>query len=141
MEYLTEVEVASAAKVLIDAFAAGDTDTYFKCFGADATFLFYTEHARLDSLEEYRTLWRGWQDSGWRVVACESSKQSIQLAGTGAVFSHNVRTSVDVAGTRDVLHERETIIFSRFSDGRVLAIHEHLSPASVPSAKDNRNDC
>lgn len=65
---------------------------------------------------------------------CDSSGQAVQLAGTGAVFSHDVRTVVEVAGARDVLHERESIIFPRSVDGRILAIHEHLSPASV-SAK------
>jgi ribosomal protein S5 len=70
-----------------------------------------------------------------RVIECDSSGQAVQLGGTGAVFSHDVRTVVEVAGARDVLHERESIIFSRTVDGRILAIHEHLSPASVSSAK------
>jgi ketosteroid isomerase-like protein len=131
MQILKEAEVRAAVTALMQAFGAGDSEAYFDCFAEDATFLFHTEPSRLESLEEYRLLWRGWQDSGWRVVECESTAQSIQLAGTGAVFSHDVRTMVDADGTRDVLHERESIIFSRFPDGRVLAIHEHLSPASV----------
>lgn len=131
MELLKEAEVTAAAMALTRAFGAGDSAAYFGCFAEDATFLFHAEPSRLESLAEYRVLWQGWQDSGWRVVDCQSSAQSIQLAGTAAVFSHNVRTTVDADGTRDVLHERESIIFSRFPDGRILAIHEHLSPASV----------
>ena len=41
------------------------------------------------------------------------------------------KTEVEVAGVRDLLRERESIIFSRTPDGGILAIHEHLSPASV----------
>ena len=133
MEIMNGPEVQAAARKLIDAFAAGDIDAYFECFAEDATFLFHSEPSRIESLEEYRNLWRGWLDSGWRVIECDSSGQAVQLAGTGAVFSHDVRTVVEVAGARDVLHERESIIFSRTVDGRILAIHEHLSPASVPA--------
>jgi ketosteroid isomerase-like protein len=131
MEILTRTEVQTVATRLVDAFAAADFDTYFRCFAEDATFLFHTEPSRIESLEDYRNLWRSWLDSGWRVVECQSSSQAIQLVGTGAVFSHDVRTVVEVGGTRDVLHERESIIFSRTPDGGILAIHEHLSPASV----------
>jgi ketosteroid isomerase-like protein len=131
MEILTRTEVQAAATRLVDAFAAADFEAYFRCFAEDATFLFHTEPSRIGSLEEYRNLWQSWLDSGWRVVECQSSGQAVQLAGTGAVFSHDVRTVVEVAGARDVLHERESIIFSRTPDGGILAIHEHLSPASV----------
>ena len=135
MEILSEADVQAAATKVIDAFAAADFDAYFECFAEDATFLFHSEPSRIESLEDYRNLWRSWQDSGWRVMECRSSGQAVQLAGTGAVFSHDVRTVVEVAGARDVLRERESIIFSRTVDGRILAMHEHLSPASVSSAK------
>ncbi len=135
MELLTGAEVKAAATTLIDAFAAADFDAYFECFAEEATFLFHTEPSRIESLAAYRDLWRSWQDSGWRIIECHSSDQAVQLAGTAAVYSHDVRTVVEVAGARDVLHERESIIFSRTPDGRILAIHEHLSPASVPSTK------
>jgi ketosteroid isomerase-like protein len=131
METITGAEVQAAAAKLIAAFAAADFDAYFGCFAEDATFLFHTEPARIESLDEYRILWRTWQDSGWRVVECDSSRRAVQLAGTGAVFSHDVRTVVEVAGVRDVLHERESIIFLKTPDGRILAVHEHLSPVSV----------
>ncbi|MDQ1594799.1 MAG: hypothetical protein QOH40_1355 [Arthrobacter pascens] len=131
MEILTRTEAQAAATRLVDAFAAADFEVYFRCFAEDATFLFHSEAARIESLEDYRNLWRSWLDSGWRVVECQSSGQAVQLAGTGAVFSHDVRTVVEVAGVRDVLRERESIIFSRTPDGGILAIHEHLSPASV----------
>ncbi|MET1087896.1 MAG: nuclear transport factor 2 family protein [Arthrobacter sp.] len=131
MKILCEADVQAAATTVIDAFAAADFEAYFECFAEDATFVFHSEPSRIESLEEYRKLWRGWQEAGWRVIECHSSGQAIQVAGTGAVFSHDVRTVVEVAGVRDVLHERESIIFSRTPDGGILAIHEHLSPASV----------
>ena len=131
MEILTRTEVQAAATRLVDAFAAADFEAYFRCFAEDATFVFHTEPSRIESLEKYRNLWQSWLDSGWRVVECQSSGQAVQLAGTGAVFSHDVRTVVEVEGAKDVLHERESIIFSRTPDGRILAIHAHLSPAYV----------
>jgi len=126
---MTTAEVEAAAKRLMTAFAATDTDGYFDCFAPDATFIFHSEPNRLASRGEYRDLWQNWVEDGWRVAACASSNAHIQIAGDGAVFSHDVETVIDVAGTKETLHERETIIFTRTKSGSVLAVHEHLSPA------------
>jgi ketosteroid isomerase-like protein len=126
---LTENEVAAAARKLVDAFGSGDTGKYFACFAPEATFLFHSEAGRLESREQYEKLWRGWLDEGWRVVDCASTNSRIQLAGSSAVFMHDVETTIDVNGTRETLRERETIVFAKAANGELLAVHEHLSPA------------
>ncbi|RAM38111.1 YybH family protein [Arthrobacter globiformis] len=131
MDLITIAEVEAAAQRLMTAFAATDTDDYFDCFAPDATFVFHSESDRLGSRGEYRALWQGWLEDGWRVAECASSNAHIRIAGPCAVFSHDVKTVIDVAGTKGTLHERETIIFTRTEPGNLLAIHEHLSPAPV----------
>ncbi len=66
--------------------------------------------------------------AGWRVEECESTDRLVQIVGDSAVFSHSVRTVTSEAGHRTTVLERESIVFARV-DGRVLAVHEHLSPA------------
>ena len=129
MDLITTAEVEEAAKRLMTAFAATDTDDYFDCFAPDATFIFHSEPDRLSSRGEYRALWQNWLSDGWRVAECASSNAHIQNAGTCAVFSHDVETVIEVSGTKETLRERETIIFTRTESGSVLAVHEHLSPA------------
>jgi uncharacterized protein (TIGR02246 family) len=131
VEQITNAEVESAAQRLMTAFAATNTDDYFDSFAPDATFIFHSEPDRLTSRGEYRALWESWLEGGWRVTGCTSSNPHIQIAGPTAVFSHVVETVIDVAGTSETLHERETIIFTRTEPGRVLAVHEHLSPAPL----------
>lgn len=126
-----QAEVQRAADLLIDAFARSDRDAYFDCFATDATFLFHTTPGRLNSRAEYELLWDAWVvDDGFRVVSCESSSPAVQVIGpTGdtAVFSHQVRTVVETNAGREVIAERETIVFTR-KKRRWLAVHEHLSP-------------
>lgn len=124
---LTEQEVRAAAAALVDAFRATDTRAYFNCFSEDATFVFHTEHGRLDSRAEYEALWAGWHADGWRVTECISSRARVQLLGETAVFTHDVLTTTSVAGTPETTSERETIVFHR-RDGGIEAVHEHLSP-------------
>jgi ketosteroid isomerase-like protein len=123
----TEQEVQDAASAIVEAFAATDSDRYFAGFAPDATFIFHTEPARLESRGEYERLWTEWVDSGWRVLECQSSHQVVQCFPGGAVFSHEVLTRVDTGDTEDAYRERETIVF-RVDDGGIIAVHEHLSP-------------
>jgi ketosteroid isomerase-like protein len=126
---ITVPETLAAADLLVAAFAATDTDGYFACFAAGATFVFHTDPRPVIVLEEYVRDWSDWTDSGWSVVSAESSDRRVDLHGDVAVFTHSVRTtSQDPSGVRTV-EERETIVFSRGSDGRLLAVHEHLSAA------------
>ncbi|RKR20903.1 cyclase family protein [Arthrobacter oryzae] len=128
---LSRAEVQSAAETLIAAFAANDAEAYFGAFAAESTFIFHSEGARLQSRAAYRSLWESWTAAGWRVEECSSSEQDIQLLGTSAVFSHRVGTTVRTswAGAREVSDERETIVFVKTADGRILCVHEHLSVA------------
>ncbi|CEA07923.1 Calcium/calmodulin dependent protein kinase II Association [Arthrobacter saudimassiliensis] len=134
---VTEDEVLAAAAALVEAFGATRTDEYFAAFSADATFVFHTEDRRLDSRAEYEALWNSWLADGWSVTACRSSDIRVQLLGDeAAVFSHTVHTTAGAADARETAVERETIVFAR-RDGRLLAVHEHLSALSAsaqPSA-------
>lgn len=120
-------EVRDAADAIVDAFRANDGDRYFAAFAPDASFVFHPEPTRLDTLDEYRTLWAGWIDTGWRVLECSSREQLVQASPGLAVFSHTVRTRVDNGdGTTAAYTERESIIF-RVEGDRLVAVHEHLS--------------
>ena len=129
-----EDEVLAAAAKIVDAFTATDTARYFASFAPDASFIFHTEDSRLEDRASYEALWAGWLLDGWRVTSCTSSNQRVNLFPGGAVFAHDVSTSIEV-GTEsgeiatDSYMERETIVFSRAADGTLVAVHEHLSPA------------
>lgn len=112
---------------LIHSFGQHDRDAYFDCFATDATFLFHDSPVRLESREEYETLWREWETAGeFRVLSCVSTNRRIQLFGETAVFSHDVRTELTMAGETSTVGERESIIM-HFIDNKWLCVHEHLS--------------
>ncbi len=123
-----ESAVLAAADAIIDAFAATDTDHYFAGFAEDASFVFHPEASRLNSRAEYERLWDSWLQSGWRVSSCRSTDRLVQTFPGGAVFTHTVATDVSTPDGSDAYVERESIIFRADSDGRLIAIHEHLSP-------------
>lgn len=135
--HLTEPEVLEAAAALVAAFGATETAGYFGWFAEDATFLFHTEPHRLESRADYERLWAGWLDEGWRVTACVSTHQRVQLMGSVAVFTHDVRTTTSTGGVAETTQERETIVFRRSADG-VTAVHEHLSP--VPDDSPEKSE-
>ncbi|SEL61991.1 Ketosteroid isomerase homolog [Blastococcus sp. DSM 46786] len=122
-------EVREAAAELVAAFGRGDLEAYFGCFAEDATFLFHTTGRLLTSTAEYRREWARWvAEDGFRVLDCATDDTAVQVLGDTAVLTHRVRTTVSTTAGTAVLHERETIVFSRDGD-RWLAVHEHLSPA------------
>lgn len=129
-----EGAVLAAADAIIRAFAATDTEAYFAGFSEDAAFVFHPEAARLNSRADYEALWADWLGAGWRVTSCESSDRLVQVFPGGAVFSHTVATSIDSADGPDSYVERESIVFSVAESGRLVAIHEHLSPIPDPAA-------
>jgi ketosteroid isomerase-like protein len=122
--------VRRAAGALLDAFGRNDLAAYFACFHPDATFLFHSTDRLLTSTADYRRLWEGWErEDGFRVLECATTDTHVQLLGDTAVLTHSVRTTVSTSAGREVLRERETIVFRRGADGRWLGVHEHLSPA------------
>ena len=125
---LAEHDVTAAARDLVLAFSRTDTDAYFAAFAPEATFVFHPEDRRVESRAEYEALWKTWLAGDWSVTACESSEARVQLFGSTAVFSHTVHTTTSTGGTEETTVERETIVFARI-DGRILAVHEHLSPS------------
>ncbi|WP_309132545.1 nuclear transport factor 2 family protein [Brevibacterium sp.] len=127
-------EVSRAADDIVTAFSNTDTEAYFAHFAEDATFIFHPEARRFDSRKEYEDTWASWIDDGWSVVECRSSSPLIQTFPGGAVFSHTVDTTVSTTSGMESYRERESIVFRRRDDGRLLAIHEHLS--TVPEEPD-----
>ena len=57
-----------------------------------------------------------------------SSDARMQTFPGGAVFTHTVHTTVDTAEGPESSIERETIVFRTTDAGRLVAVHEHLSP-------------
>lgn len=128
----SHAEVLRAADAIVAAFARTDAKAYFAAFAPDATFIFHPENSRLDSRAEYEETWDSWIAEGWSVAGCVSSARLVQTFPGGAVFSHTVDTTVRTREGTDSYRERESIIFRHLGDGRLLAIHEHLS--TVPDA-------
>ena len=129
-----EGQVLDAARALVEAFGAHDTDAYFASFSPEATFVFYTHDDPLRSRDAYRELWSSWERDGFRVLSCASSDQHVQvLSDDVAVFTHDVHTVVRTGGEEEAVDERETIVFRRTSEGGWSAVHEHLSPAAPPT--------
>jgi ketosteroid isomerase-like protein len=125
-------EILAAAASIVDNFGHHRTADYFSGFAPDATFVFYTHTARLDSRADYEALWASWEtDDGFRVHGCRSRDQHVQLLGeSAAVFTHYVESDVELGGEVSTVRERETIVFER-RDGSWLAVHEHLSPETA----------
>ncbi|WP_146341306.1 nuclear transport factor 2 family protein [Nesterenkonia sp. NBAIMH1] len=119
-------DVEAAAERIVDAFAANDGPRYFAGFAPEATFIFHPEPQRLASRDAYEQLWNSWRADGWRVVSCASTDPHVQTFAGGAVFSHTVHTAVETPQGPESYRERETIVFA-LQDGRLLAVHEHLS--------------
>lgn len=129
MSTLDRAAVEAAASAIVEAFAATDRDRYFEAFSPDASFVFHTEPARLDDRASYERLWDEWVASGWRVVSCVSSDRRVQLLPGAAIFTHTVDTTVETGDGTESYRERETIAFAD-EGGRLVAVHEHLSPLS-----------
>jgi ketosteroid isomerase-like protein len=127
-----EADVLAAAAAIVDDFGHHRTAAYFSGFAEDATFVFYTHTEILRSRAEYEALWSSWEsDDGFSVHGCTStSGVATLITDSSAVFTHLVESSVEFAGEVSTIHERETIVFA-LRDGRWLAVHEHLSPATT----------
>lgn len=124
----TRSEVLAAAQRLVDCFGGHDVKGYFNGFTPNATFIFYYLDRPLLSRQAYQTEWTVWEeDSGFRVIACRSLNQQVQILGSNvAIFLHDVETDVEYQGEHSTRFERETIVFERH-ESAWLAVHEHLS--------------
>lgn len=123
-------EALAAADAIIADFGHHRRIEYFAGFAPDATFVFHTHAARLESRAEYEQLWQEWETNhGFRVHRCVSTNRRVQLVGDVAIFTHDVVTELTMDGEREVGRERETIVLRRHG-AAWLAIHEHLSPAA-----------
>lgn len=138
---MTDANQERAALAAIDAiiadFGAHRRDNYFAGFSPDATFLFHSAPARLESRAEYEALWKSWEDhDGFQVESCSSHGRRIQLFGDTAVFSHEVETVARFGDAPSTTRERESIIM-RLIDGDWVCVHEHLSVPSNPTHSAN----
>ncbi|OJF92389.1 YybH family protein [Pararhizobium antarcticum] len=125
-----EQAILAAAEQLVTAFSHHDREAYFAAFSADATFIFHNLDRRLTNRAEYEAEWALWETrDGFRVHACRSSDRNLQIAGGVGIFTHSVETQAEFGGEVSTSRERETIVFEKATDGRWLAIHEHLSRA------------
>jgi len=126
----TKQAVLAAAEQLVTAFSRHDRDAYFAAFSPEATFIFHNLDRTLKNRAEYEDEWALWEKrDGFRVQACRSSDKNLQIAGNVGIFTHCVETQAEFGGESVTSRERETIVFEKASDGRWLAIHEHLSRA------------
>ena len=123
-----EQGVLQTAAHLVSRFAAHDFDGYFSCFDENTVFIFHTSPHVLVSKSEYQKEWRSWEKEwGFKVEACMSSNQRVQLFDSVAIFSHDVATTLSTNDGEKSFKERETIVFQQIS-GKWIAVHEHLSP-------------
>lgn len=127
-------EITDAAEAIVAAFRSNDEERYFAAFAPECTFAFHTDQEVLVGRDAWRSAWRELRDSGWRVVDCRSLSTHVQPIGQdGGVFLHELETTAEQDGRHETYRERETIVFER-RDGRLTAVHEHLSP--VPADAD-----
>ncbi|MDY7541742.1 MULTISPECIES: nuclear transport factor 2 family protein [unclassified Cryobacterium] len=120
-------EALAAADALISDFGNHRRDAYFSRFAPEATFLFHSTPARLESRAAYEQLWHEWErQNHFRVISCVSAERRIQVFGEVAVFSHDVASTVSFDGSVETLAERESIVLEN-RGGEWLAVHEHLS--------------
>lgn len=125
-----EQSVLAAADRLVAAFARHDAAAYFSAFAPNATFIFHNLDRPLRSRAEYEAEWALWETrDSFRVRGCQSSDRHVQMIGSVAVFTHGVRTELEIGGEALTSQERETIVFERDGAGTWLAVHEHLSRA------------
>jgi ketosteroid isomerase-like protein len=121
-------QVLQAAAHLIERFAAHDFAGYFACFAPEASFIFHNEPAFMPSRAAYEAVWQRWErEDGFRVLACRSFDQRVNVIGNVGIFTHQLETRLAFESVELESSERETIIFHRQPDGAWLAVHEHLS--------------
>jgi Calcium/calmodulin dependent protein kinase II Association. len=134
----TELSALAAVDAIIDDFGHGRVAGYFEGFAPEATFMFHSAPARLESRADYEHVWDAWErESGFAVRACRSTDRRIQVFGADdtpvegavAVFTHSVETDLISDGTEQTVRERESIVLL-YRAGRWACIHEHLSAAT-----------
>jgi ketosteroid isomerase-like protein len=132
-----QAEVLKTAQDLIDAFEANDRDAYFGFFAPEASFIFHNTGHVMESRAAYEAEYDAWvREAGFEVLECTSSRQTVQIHGKLAVFTHQLFTRVSLHDEEIAVVERESIIFDH-QDGKWVAVHEHLSLMPEEHANDD----
>ncbi|WP_413317141.1 nuclear transport factor 2 family protein [Agrococcus sp. 1P02AA] len=127
-------EIRFAAQVIVRAFRDNDEEAYFAGFVADCSFAFHADPEPLLGADAWRSAWRDLQASGWRVTECRTLWDHVRAVGDGGVYLHELETTAGTFDALEAYRERDSIVFAR-RDGRLLAVHEHLSP--IPAHHDD----
>ncbi len=127
-----QIDAMNAIEKLISSFSKYDKKEYFSAFSNDATFLFYNQERLLTSKAEYEAQWSKWEREGqFEVLSCSSSNRNLQVIDNVAIFTHWISIEVGFESGNDISNERETIVLHKNDSGCWLAVHLHLSVASL----------
>ena len=124
-----ENQVLEAYERLVAAFREGRLDDKFARFAPEATVVDGAQW--FGSLDEYRSAWERWaagQQDGSAVLSVDTRVMKLHMLGDAAVLVHSIHTRERTNAGEETVHERETIVFARQSDGKWLIVHQHLSP-------------
>jgi ketosteroid isomerase-like protein len=58
----------------------------------------------------------------------ETNVMKLHMLGDVAVLVHSIHMRQRTKAGEETVHERETIVFAKQSDGQWLVVHQHLSP-------------
>src|SRR5207247_5705912 len=111
------------------AFREGRWEDKFACFADEATVVDGANW--FSSLEEYRAAWNEWAASQGTLpvpLSVETRVMKLQMLGDSAVLTHSIESRERADAGEQTVHEVETIVFGKRTDGRWLIVHQHLSP-------------
>jgi ketosteroid isomerase-like protein len=124
-----ESDVLEVYERLVNAFREGRWEDKFACFADEATVVDSSNW--FSSLEEYRAAWNEWaasQDTLPVPLSVDTRVMKLQMLDGAAVLTHSIESRERTDTGEETVHEVETIVFGKQSDGRWLIVHQHLSP-------------
>ena len=122
-------QVLEAYERLVSAFREGRLGDKFACFAPEATVVDGAQW--FSSLDEYRSAWERWaagEQDGSAVLSVDTRVVKLHMLGDVAVLVHSIHMRQRTNAGEETVHERETIVFAKQSDGQWLVVHQHLSP-------------
>ncbi|TQK17642.1 ketosteroid isomerase-like protein [Microbacterium sp. SLBN-154] len=124
---MVEAHIRAKLAGLSEAFASNDVEAYLAGFHEEATFQFHYSPRLVDGRDEYRRLWREWeQNDGFRILRSVTSDLTIRISSSVCVVVQSLDMTYAVGDRVIPSAERQTLVFAQ--DAGWLAIHEHNSP-------------